>query len=135
MTTPTFESLAATTSAHEFFAILCYPLESFKSPASPEGRSTFHAHYVYLDKLRTAGKLAFAGPINAPVPGQPPIHTPGAPGGMIIIRAADKTEAEKIAFEDPYHAEGQRRNDVHSWRLAWSHNELAPALASTFSNI
>ncbi|KAI8608520.1 hypothetical protein BC830DRAFT_1174351 [Chytriomyces sp. MP71] len=135
MSRPTLESLAATTSSHELFAIFCYPLASFQGPDTPGGRDAFHAHFIYLDKLRTAGKLVFAGPINLPVPGQPPVHTPGALEGMIIIRAADKKEAEKIAFEDPYHAHGQRRNDVHTWLLAWSHNELTPKLAATFSKI
>lgn len=62
------------------------------------------AHGEWLDAQHRAGRLLFSGPA-----------TDGS-HGIYVVLAADQSEAEQIAGEDPYHVHGDREMRVLEWR-------------------
>ena len=75
--------------------------------ASPE---TIQRHVEHLRKLDQNGQLVLCGPFTD--------HA----SGMIIVKAADKGEAEAIARMDPFVIEGVRTHEVRTWLLARAEN-------------
>ena len=67
-------------------------------------------HLEYQVSLERRGIMFGAGPMFGP-------EGPPARRGMIIIRAADFAEAEKIAAADPMHSTGVRSYTIERWIL------------------
>jgi len=68
-------------------------------------------HVQHLKALDDAGKLVLCGPFT------------DYPGGMVIVRAADRDEAISIAKSDPFVTQRVRTYEVRSWLLATASNE------------
>ncbi len=68
------------------------------------------AHLEHQIALEKSGVLFGAGP--ATVPGE---TTPAF--GLIVIRAADESEARRIADSDPMHSSGARRYELYRWSM------------------
>jgi uncharacterized protein YciI len=61
----------------------------------PERRAAVRPrHLDYLRRLHAEGKLVMAGPVA------------DASGALVVYRAADTAEAERLVAEDPYTREG-----------------------------
>lgn len=79
-------------------------------------------HLAHQVSLEQRGIMFGAGPL---------FGKDGKPfGGMIIIRAASFEEAEKIAREDPYHAQGLREFTIDRWVM----NEGSITLTVSYSD-
>jgi hypothetical protein len=50
-----------------------------------------------------------------------------------VLRAASKAEAEELAFQDPFHRSGFRKNAVHAWSVRWGQAEITSALAAVLA--
>jgi uncharacterized protein YciI len=73
-------------------------------------------HRQYLTSLKSAGKLAVAGPFTDD-------H-----GGLIVYEADTKEEAEKLLQDDPFHANGIFvRWVIRPWNPVFCNRELFPA--------
>lgn len=68
------------------------------------------AHVAYLRELEKSGRLVLTGPFID--------HA----GGMLIIRARDKSEALAIAHVDPFVISGVRQIDVRTLLLSCEEN-------------
>ena len=82
-----------------------YPTERY---TSAEGRELLRQHFLYWWRLEEAGQLIGAGPVDVGTPDQ---------NGLAIVRAASRTEAERLATEEPLHRAGWRVNRVSAWQL------------------
>jgi len=93
----------------ELFAVFMRPTEAFQGPlASAEGRRMLAAHLQYLFEIQRSGQLLAAGPLDLDVE-----HI----SGMCILCAPSREDAERIAYQEPYHQAGWRINTVQSWQL------------------
>lgn len=68
------------------------------------------AHFEYVVELEKRGVLFMAGPF---------LDADGRPGesGMLVVRAADRAEAEALAAADPFHSSGARGFRVEEWQV------------------
>jgi hypothetical protein len=64
-------------------------------------------HGKYLKDLLVIGSLQFAGPFL------------DDSGGLILLNAADESEARRIAAHDPAVIEGILKPDIHPIRIAF----------------
>jgi uncharacterized protein YciI len=60
-------------------------------------------HFAYLVRLKNDGRLKMAGRFS------------DGTGGMYILVANSLEEADQIAKDDPYHANGLRRFTISGW--------------------
>jgi uncharacterized protein len=74
-------------------------------------RAHVAAHLRWMIAAERRGLVFASGPFVAE--GQPM----GAAGGMTILRAANRDEAEAIARQDPFIAEGVYGFEIREWRL------------------
>ena len=133
MATPTFEEIRASLAHHETFVVLAQTLAGWRSPATPEGRAVLERHYQWADAQRARGALLFAGPVevDAIAPGA---STPvGRVTGVLVFRAASRSEADAIAQEDPFHVAGFRQNVVHAWSIRFVLPEIGAAVAAALA--
>jgi uncharacterized protein YciI len=65
-------------------------------------------HFVYWWELEEAGNLLGAGPTNPGTPSQ---------SGMALVVASSLGAAEALAFNEPLHVAGWRRNSVRLWQF------------------
>ena len=130
---PTFEDLSGSLAHHETFLVFAETLEGWRSPVTPEGRATLGRHYQWLARHRASGALLFAGPVDVESlgPGTPP--PVGRVTGILVFRAASRSEAQAIAQNDPFHLAEFRKNHVHSWSIRFIQPELEAALRTTLS--
>lgn len=74
----------------QFLITLTPPREGFAQNATPAERAVIGEHLGYLRTALEAGVLILAGRTQEPTP-----------VGLVIIRAADRTAAERFAGNDP----------------------------------
>jgi uncharacterized protein YciI len=69
-------------------------------------------HLTHQVRMEKSGAMFAAGPLR-------PAGTEQAPGalGMFILRAADETEARRLADADPMHATGARAYELYEWTM------------------
>ncbi|HEY7125448.1 MAG TPA: YciI family protein [Ktedonobacterales bacterium] len=87
------------------FAVFMETTDKYQGANTPEGREMLRRHYVYLFDLQDRGILLAGGPLD--------LDKPPA-GGIIVIRAPSRAEAEAIAYNETYHVAGWRVNRVRS---------------------
>jgi len=87
-----------------------YVINLDKIPNLEATKEIIGCHIAHLRKLDQEGCLILAGPFT------------DYPAGMVIIRAADKEQATKIAESDPFVKEGVRSYNVRTWLLANEEN-------------
>ena len=78
------------------------------------------------------GKLILGGPVNHDIISKGIIAAIGNITGLIMIKAESRQEAEAIAFEDPFHTSGFRKNMVHSLTIRF--DELNQVFGITTTN-
>lgn len=61
------------------------------------------AHYVFLDRLKSEGRLELSGPFT------------DKSGGAYLLTASHLDEARQIAFDDPVHTSGSSEVTVREW--------------------
>ena len=73
-------------------------------------------HVAYLNQLNDAGTLKFAGPF---------LDAEGKPNGsLVVVDAADKAAAEKIAADDPFSKVGLFANvEIRPWNWVFNKPE------------
>ena len=81
-----------------------------KIPGREASRETILRHVEHLKTLDAQGRLVLCGPFT------------DAPGGLVVIRAESKAEAEAAAQADPFVREGARAARVVTWLLACAEN-------------
>ncbi|MNN80809.1 YciI-like protein [compost metagenome] len=89
---------------------ICYVI--LLSPTQQDRRDMeiIRGHVQHLQELERSGQLVLCGPFN------------DAPGGMVIIRAESREEAEAVAARDPYVLTGIRSYELRTWSLSHSGN-------------
>jgi uncharacterized protein YciI len=93
----------------------------FKSQNAKHVFQSMKDHMAYQQKIESEGVLFAAGPYS---------DEHGKPiGGMIVIRAASKEEARRIADADPMHANNLRTYTLNQWMV----NEGQISLKINFS--
>ena len=103
------EEIVAGLANIELFAVFMRPTEAFQGPfASEEGRRMLTEHLLYQYEIQRSGHLLASGPLDLDVE---------RISGMCILHAPSREDAERIAYEEPYHQAGWRTNTVQSWQL------------------
>ena len=81
-----------------------------KVPGAEDSEALIREHVNFLRSLQGEGKLILCGPFSD--------HS----GGMIVLNASSKEEAEKIAENDPFVISGSRTYQVRTWQLSCEEN-------------
>lgn len=81
-----------------------------KVPNKETTKEVIKSHVEHLKTLDQQGKLVLSGPFT------------DFPSGMVVIKAANKIEAETIAQADPFVIEGVRSYEIRTWHLACAEN-------------
>lgn len=113
----TLEEISKRLNDYPVFVILAETLDRWQPPATDEGRAVLHKHYLWLLDLEQQRKLLMAGPMNMDKLSGPGISVNGVITGMILIKAANRQEAESIALQDPFHTSGYRNNTIHTLNI------------------
>lgn len=89
---------------------ICYVI--LLSPTEQDRRDMeiIRAHVRHLQELERSSQLVLCGPFS------------DYPGGMVIIRAASREEAVRIAERDPYVTTGIRSYELRTWGLSHAGN-------------
>jgi uncharacterized protein YciI len=91
----------------DYWVATCTPVET----ATPDDiDAVLPTHLDWVRAIEERDQLLMAGPL---------LVGPGVRfgSGMIILRAANETEADAIAKEDPFVTAGLRTFVLHQWRL------------------
>lgn len=82
------------------------------APTPPDEPTPVENHYAYMHQMIEKGKILIIGPcIGEPsISGEAPV-----PPGIGILHVTSREEAEEIAYNEPFHAMGWRRNTVMAW--------------------
>lgn len=81
-----------------------------KVPQREATEAEIKLHVQYLRELERQGVLVLCGPFT------------DGDGGMVIVRAADKDAAGRIAAADPFVQAGVRSCAVRTWKLSCEDN-------------
>jgi uncharacterized protein YciI len=111
----TAEQVYARMARLPFFAVFMQPTGSY-APDSEQGQELMRAHLQWQLELEEQGRLLVAGPLNygEPVTRDHPIINAG---GMYVIAASSRTEAEQIAAREPFEVAGWRTHVVCTWLI------------------
>ena len=99
------------------FIILAETLEGWKNLNSEEGKDVLMKHYAWGANLKANGKLILAGPTDFDLTSTGKVNPIGHTTGLIMLNVQTIEEAEELAFQDPFHTNGFRRNLVHSMKI------------------
>ncbi|WP_249896835.1 YciI family protein [Paenibacillus sp. PK3_47] len=89
---------------------ICYVILLDKTENDRRDMEIIRQHVRHLQELERSGQLVLCGPFS------------DYPGGMVIVRAASREEAEEIARRDPYVTSGIRSYEVRTWGLSHAGN-------------
>lgn len=111
----TAEQVYARMARLPFYAVFMQPTASY-APDSEPGQELMRAHLQWQLELEEQGRLLVAGPLN---PGEPVRrdHPIINAGGMYVIAAAARAEAERIAALEPFEVAGWRTHVVCPWLI------------------
>lgn len=101
----------------QVFIIQAETLEGWKNPASEEGKEVLLKHYAWGADLKANGKILLAGPTDLEITSTGKINPIGHITGLIMLNVQTREEAEELAFKDPFHNNGYRRNRVQSMKI------------------
>ena len=101
----------------QVFIILAETLEGWKNPSSDEGKEVLLKHYAWGAELKANGKIILAGPTDFELTSTGKISPIGHTTGLIMLNVETREEAEELAFKDPFHTNGFRRNQVQSLKI------------------
>lgn len=106
------------------FVILAETLDGWRSPKSEEGANMLQMHYVWAKEILEKGYTILAGPLDKEQFTNPEFLIKGHLTGLIIIKANSKEEAERIAFQDPFHVNHYRKNKVYSFAIGFANAQI-----------
>ncbi|WP_051424769.1 YciI family protein [Paenibacillus graminis] len=89
---------------------ICYVILLSPTPQDRRDMNIIRAHVKHLQELERSGQLVMCGPFS------------DSPGGMVIICADSREEAEQIAQRDPYILTGIRSYELRTWGLSHAGN-------------
>ena len=112
----------------EVFVILAETLAGWENPTSEKGKAVLLQHYAWGNALKENGHLLLAGPTDFDLTSTGKINPIGHTTGLIMLQAASREEAEELAFRDPFHTNGFRRNVVHSMKITLTNTQLFKTL-------
>lgn len=104
--------------------IFAESLKGWKNPTTEEGKAMLLKHYAWAAELKANGKLILAGPANVEIISARDTNPSGIISGIIMLNVASKEEAEELAFKDPFHMTGFRKNEVHSMKITITDNSV-----------
>jgi len=108
----------------QVFIIIAETLAGWKNPTTEDGKAVLMKHYAWGAELKSKGKLLLAGPTDIELTSTNKINPIGHTTGLIMIKATSREEAEELAFKDPFHTNGFRRNVVYSMKITMTDNAL-----------
>ena len=111
------------------FIIVAETLEGWKNPTSDEGKEVLLKHYAWGAELKANGKLILAGPTDFELTSTGKINPIGHTTGLIMLNVQTREEAEELAFKDPFHTNGFRRNQVLSMKITMTDDLIFNTLA------
>ena len=92
-------------------------IEMLSDGPTPEENQVISEHFLYLQRLASAGRLFIAGRT---------LLTDERTFGIAVFAAASEEEARTVLGEDPAILRGVMRGEVYPFRVAiWSGNPLA----------
>ena len=95
-----------------------YIILSRSLPEKEESRQeNYEEHRQWLDDQHRAGRLLFSGP------------TADRGYGIYVMLASSKSEAERIAAQDPHHVRGIRSMEVFEWNVHRAFRLNGPTIA------
>jgi uncharacterized protein YciI len=106
------------------YIIITESLEGWKNPMTEDGKTVLLKHYAWLAELKSNGKLLLAGPTDVELISTSKINPIGHITGVIMLNVKSREEAVELAFNDPFHLNGFRRNKVHSFKITITDNSL-----------
>lgn len=106
------------------FLIIAESLEGWRNPATEDGKAVLEKHYAWLGELKSNGKLLLAGPTDVELISTGKINPIGNVTGLILLNVTSRKEAEELAFKDPFHRNGFRKNEVHSLKMTITESSL-----------
>ncbi|WP_019913414.1 YciI family protein [Paenibacillus sp. HW567] len=89
---------------------ICYVILLSPTEQDKRDMDIIRAHVKHLQELERSGQLVMRGPFD------------DSPGGMVIIRAESREEAQRIAGRDPYILTGVRSYELRTWSLSHAGN-------------
>ena len=113
----------------EAFVILAETLNGWKSPVSEEGKKIVQMHYQWANDLLRSGHMLMAGPLDRELFTKSDYELSGHITGLIIIKASSKEEAELLAYQDPFHVNGYRKNRVYTFAIGFANPEILSAIS------
>lgn len=113
----------------DVFIILAETLEGWKNPSSEEGKEVLLKHYAWGADLKASGKIILAGPTDFELTSAGKINPIGHTTGLIMLKVQSREEAEELAFRDPFHTNGFRRNQVHSMKITMTDELIYKSLS------
>ena len=113
----------------EAFVILAETLDGWRSPISEEGSKMLQLHYHWAKELVRIGHTLMAGPLDRELFTKSNYKISGHLTGLIIIKATSREEAEQIAFQDPFHINGYRKNKVYSFAIGFANPDILKVVA------
>ena len=113
----------------EAFVILAETLDGWRSPISEEGNKMLQLHYQWANELVRIGHTLMAGPLDRELFTKSDYKISGHLTGLIIIKATSREEAEQIAFQDPFHINGYRKNKVYSFAIGFANPDILKVVA------
>lgn len=108
----------------QVYIIFAETLEGWEDPTTEEGKAMLIKHYAWAAKLKANHKIILAGPTNLEKNSDPDRNPNGIISGLIMLNTVSKEEAEELAFKDPFHMNGFRKNEVHSMKITITDNSL-----------
>ena len=115
----------------DIFVILAETLNGWKSPNTVEGKKVLMEHYHWLADLKTNHQLLLAGPTDVDLITMNKFNPIGHTTGIIMLNTNSRQEAEALAFKEPFHVQGYRKNTVCSMKITITAEALNEAFEKT----
>lgn len=120
----------------QVFVIIAETLAGWKNPNTDEGKEVLKQHYEWGAELKSSGNLLLAGPTDFELTSSGKLNPIGQKTGLIMLKVTTREEAENLAFNDPFHINGFRKNVVFSWKITMTANSIfVPLEKLIFNNL
>ena len=119
--------------AFDVFVITAETLDGWKNPITDEGKKVLLQHYAWGEMLKKKGYLLLAGPTDSDLISTNQLQAVGHMTGIIFQKVSTREEAERLAFADPFHLEGFRKNSVYAVKITMSDEKIFDTLAQLFN--
>jgi uncharacterized protein YciI len=113
---------------YKVFVIIAETLDKWESPNTELGKRVLMSHYAWGSELKKNNKLILAGPTDFELTSTGVIDALGHTTGIIMLNAETREEAEELAFQDPFHTNGFRKNLVYSMDIRMTHSDIYNSL-------